>query len=298
MTLSLITHFVQSYGYYAVFTLIALESMGIPLPGETALITAALYAGTTHHLNVVALAAVATCAAVTGDNAGYWIGRTGGLRLAERYGRYVRLDRAKLKVGRYLFARYGVKVVFFGRFIAVLRTFAAFFAGVGKMRWPSFVAANAAGGLLWASFYTLGAYALGNAASSVGSTITIAGYAVASVATVASFIMVRRSLRRLERRAEEALPRAANEAGPSHPGEVAGSQQQRQVGVAENGGQRADGGARWPDVVLARRPAAPALPVPRSGQLILSEPHTRRCSGASWRLLAELDYRPDALPAR
>src|ERR1700733_2114136 len=86
MTLSLITHLVQSYGYYAVFTLIALESMGIPLPGETALVTAALYAGTTHHLNVVALAAVATCAAVIGDNAGYWIGRTGGLRLAERYG--------------------------------------------------------------------------------------------------------------------------------------------------------------------------------------------------------------------
>lgn len=147
--MSLITHLVQSYGYYAVFTLIALESMGIPLPGETALVTAALYAGTTHHLNVVALAAVATCAAVIGDNAGYWIGRTGGLRLAERYGRYVRLDRAKLKVGRYLFARHGVKVVFFGRFIAVLRTFAAFFAGVSKMHWPGFVAANAAGGLLW-----------------------------------------------------------------------------------------------------------------------------------------------------
>jgi membrane protein DedA with SNARE-associated domain len=206
MTLSLITHLVQSYGYYAVFTLIALESMGIPLPGETALITAALYAGTTHHLNVVALAAVATCAAVIGDNAGYWIGRTGGLRLAERYGRYVRLDRAKLKVGRYLFARHGVKVVFLGRFIAVLRTFAAFFAGVGKMHWPSFVAANAAGGLLWASFYTLGAYALGNAASSVGSTLLIVGYAVASVLTVTSIIVVRRSMRRLEQRAEEAFP--------------------------------------------------------------------------------------------
>jgi len=74
------------------------------------------------------------------------------------------------------------------------------------MRWPGFVTANAAGGLLWASFYTLGAYTLGNAASSVGSTITIAGYAVASVATVASFMIVRRSLRRLERRAEEAFP--------------------------------------------------------------------------------------------
>ena len=80
MTLSFITHLIQSYGYYAVFMLIALESMGIPLPGETALITAALYAGTTHHLSIVGLAAVATAAAVIGDNAGYWIGRTGGLR--------------------------------------------------------------------------------------------------------------------------------------------------------------------------------------------------------------------------
>jgi membrane protein DedA with SNARE-associated domain len=90
-----------------VFTLIALESMGIPLPGETALISAALYAGTTHHLNVVVLAAVASCAAVIGDNAGYWIGRTGGYRLAERYGRYVRLDGAKLKVGRWVSAAKG-----------------------------------------------------------------------------------------------------------------------------------------------------------------------------------------------
>ena len=206
MTLSWITHLVQSYGYYAVFTLIALESMGIPLPGETALISAALYAGTTHHLNVVVLAVVATCAAIIGDNTGYWIGRTGGYRLAERYGRYVRLDRAKLNVGRYLFARHGWKVVFFGRFVAVLRTFAAFFAGVGKMRWPGFAAANAAGGLLWAGFYTFGAYALGSAASSVGSTITLVGYAVASMATVASIIVVRRSLRRLEQRAADAFP--------------------------------------------------------------------------------------------
>ena len=206
MTLSLITHLIQSYGYYAVFALIALESMGIPLPGETALISAALYAGTTHHLNIAVLAVVAASAAVIGDNAGYWIGRTGGQRLAERYGRYVGLDRAKLKVARYLFARHGVKVVFFGRFIAVLRTFAAFFSGVSKMRWSRFVVANTAGGLLWAGFYAFGAYALGNAASSVGSTITIVGYVVAGVLTVATIVMARMSMRRLERRAEDAFP--------------------------------------------------------------------------------------------
>jgi membrane protein DedA with SNARE-associated domain len=206
MSASLITHLIQSYGYYAVFALIALESMGIPLPGETALITAALYAGNTHHLNIAVLAAVAAGAAVIGDNAGYWIGRTGGQRLAERYGRYVRLDRAKLKVGRYLFARHGVQVVFFGRFVAVLRTYAAFFAGLSTMRWPRFLVANAAGGLLWAGFYAFGAYALGSAASGVGNTITIVGYVVASVLTVASIVLARWSLRRFEQRAEDAFP--------------------------------------------------------------------------------------------
>ena len=213
---SLITHLIQSYGYYAVFALIALESMGIPLPGETALIAAALYGGATHHLNVAVLAVVAASAAIIGDNAGYWIGKTGGRRLAERYGRYVGLDRAKLKVARYLFARHGVNVVFFGRFIAVLRTYAAFFAGVSKMRWSRFLVANTAGGLLWAGFYAFGAYALGSAASSVGSTITIVGYVAAGVLTVATIVMVRVSLRRLERRAENAFPDepAASQAPP------------------------------------------------------------------------------------
>ena len=206
MTRGWITHLVESYGYYAVFTLIALESMGIPLPGETALITAALYCGATHHLSIEALAATGAAGAIAGDNAGYWIGRTGGYRLAERYGRFVGLDRAKLKVGRYLFARHGVKVVFFGRFIAVLRTFAAFLAGVSLMRWPGFLVANAAGGALWACFYAFGAYALGSAASSVGTAVSYAGYGLATVVTVASALMVRRYLRRLESRAQEAFP--------------------------------------------------------------------------------------------
>jgi membrane protein DedA with SNARE-associated domain len=206
MTWSWVTHLLQSYGYYAVFTLIALESIGIPLPGETALITAALYAGTTHQLNITVLAAVAAAGAVVGDNVGYWLGRTGGYRLAERYGRFIRLDRTKLRIGRYLFARHGVKVVFFGRFVAVLRAFAAFLAGVSKMRWPGFLAANVAGGLLWAALYAFGAYALGSAAHSVGSTITYAGYGIAGAATIATFVILRKSMRRLERRAAAAYP--------------------------------------------------------------------------------------------
>jgi membrane protein DedA with SNARE-associated domain len=206
MTSGFVAHLVQAYGYYGVFALIALESMGIPLPGETALIAAAVYSGATHHLNVVVLVAVAASAAVIGDNAGYWIGRTGGQRLAERYGRFVGLDRAKLRVGRYLFARHGVRVVFYGRFVAVLRTFAAFFAGVSMMRWSRFLVSNAAGGLLWAGVYGFGAYALGSAASGVGSTITIVGYVVAGLLTLATIVLARLSLRVLEQRAEVAFP--------------------------------------------------------------------------------------------
>jgi membrane protein DedA with SNARE-associated domain len=202
----MIAHLVQSYGYYAVFALIALESLGIPLPGESALIAAALYAGTTHHLNIAALAAAAAAAAVIGDNAGYWIGKTGGRRLAERYGHYVHLTRTRLKVGRYLFAGHGVTVVFFGRFVAVLRTYAAFLAGLSAMRWSRFLLANAAGGLLWSAFYAFGAYALGSAASSIGSTITIVGWAIAGALTAATIVIGRRSLRRLEQRAEDAFP--------------------------------------------------------------------------------------------
>jgi membrane protein DedA with SNARE-associated domain len=202
---AMIAHLVQSYGYYAVFALIALESLGIPLPGESALIAAALYAGTTHHLNIAALAAVAASAAVIGDNAGYWIGKTGGRRLAERYGHYVRLNRARLKAGRYLFARHGVKVVFFGRFVAVLRTYAAFLSGLSTMRWSRFLIANAAGGVLWSGIYAFGAYALGNAASGIGNTITIVGLAVVGVLTAATIVIGRRSLRRIEQRAEDAF---------------------------------------------------------------------------------------------
>lgn len=200
------THLLTSYGYYAVFVLIALESLGIPLPGESCLMAAALYAGNTHHLDVTDLAVVAAAAAVIGDNAGYWIGKTGGRRLAIRYGHYVHLDQKKLNVGRYLFDRHGASVVFFGRFIAVLRTYAALFAGLNKMRWLRFLLANAAGGVLWSGIYTYGAYALGGAANSVGTTVTIIGSATACVITVATIITLRRSMRRLEQRAADAYP--------------------------------------------------------------------------------------------
>ncbi|MDR3034997.1 MAG: DedA family protein, partial [Kitasatospora sp.] len=149
---------IDSYGYLAVLVLVGAESLGIPVPGETALITAAIYAGHTHRLNPWLIVRIAAAAAIIGDNIGYWIGDKGGYRLARRYGPKVRLDERKLKTARYLFDLHGVKVVFFGRFVSVLRTYAAFLAGTSKMRWRRFLPANAAGGILWAAIYTFAAY--------------------------------------------------------------------------------------------------------------------------------------------
>src|SRR5258707_15006392 len=123
-----------------------LESMGIPMPGETALVTAALYAGSTHQIGIASVVLVAATAAIIGDNIGYLIGRSIGLRLVARYGRYVRLDEPRLKVGQYLFLRHGGKIVFFGRFVAFLRTYAALLAGMNRMSWPHFLLMNAFGG--------------------------------------------------------------------------------------------------------------------------------------------------------
>ena len=201
-----ITHLIETYGYWALFALVAAESLGVPLPGETALIVAGTYAGTTHHLNPWLIFAVASAAAIIGDNVGYWIGDKGGYALARRYGPKVRFDERKLKIARYLFDRHGAKVVFFGRFVAVLRTYAAFLAGTSQMRWRLFLPANAAGGIVWAGIYTLLSYLAGHALERASSTITwvLAGAAVVAIAV--GVLVLRRQGRRLGAKAEAAYP--------------------------------------------------------------------------------------------
>src|ERR1700730_14777972 len=130
-----LTHFLTIYGYWAVLLFVAIESMGIPCPGETMLLVAAIYAGTTHRLSLPLVIIAAASGAILGDNIGYWVGREGGYRLLRRYGHYLRLDERKVKLGQYLFRTHGGKVVFFGRFIAVLRALAAFLAGTNRMPW-------------------------------------------------------------------------------------------------------------------------------------------------------------------
>jgi membrane protein DedA with SNARE-associated domain len=201
-----VSHLLTTYGYYAVFALIALESLGVPLPGETMLIAAGTYAGTSHKLSIWVIFLVAAAAAIIGDNIGFMIGHKGGYRLLRRYGHVVRLDESKIKVARYIFDRHGGKVVFFGRFVSVLRTYAAFLAGTSRMRWPKFLAYNAAGGVLWAAIYTFVSYAAGHALSRASGTITLVLAGGAVIAVVGSFLLVRRRSLRLTSRAEAAYP--------------------------------------------------------------------------------------------
>ena len=191
-----ISQIIASYGYLALFALVAGESLGIPLPGETALITAAIYAGTTHRLSPWVIFAVAAAAAIIGDNIGFWIGVKGGYRLARRYGPKVRLDERKLKTARYLFDRHGGKVVFLGRFVSVLRTYAAFLAGTSRMRWWRFLPANALGGILWAAVYTTAAYLAGSALQRVTGVVDWVLGGLAVVVIVATVLLIRQQFGR------------------------------------------------------------------------------------------------------
>jgi membrane protein DedA with SNARE-associated domain len=200
-----ISRLLSTYGYGAVAGVIGLESMGIPLPGETTLIAAALVAGTTHALDIWLLVAAAAGAAILGDNIGFWIGRVFGCRLLLRYGRYLRLDERRILLGRYLFLRYGGAIVFVGRFVALLRALAAFLAGANRMPWPSFLLFNAAGGVAWAALYAMGAYYVGEEVKHLAAPVGIALGVLAVIAVLAAAILLRRHEAELEENAELAL---------------------------------------------------------------------------------------------
>src|SRR2546423_14513406 len=201
-----LTHFLTTYGYWAVFVFVAIESTGIPFPGETMLLVAAIYAGTTHRLSIPLVILAAASGAILGDNLGFWVGREGGYRLLRRYGRYIRLDERKLKLGQYLFMRHGGKVVSFGRFVAVLRAWSPFLAGTNRMPWPGFLLFNTLGGIVWATLFGLGGYYLGNSIHRLTGPVAIASIVLATLVIIAFLIFVRHNEQRLEAEAERALP--------------------------------------------------------------------------------------------
>jgi membrane protein DedA with SNARE-associated domain len=201
-----ISHLIEVYGYLAVFILVGVESLGIPVPGETALILAGAYAGHTHRLSAWLIFAVAVAGAIIGDNIGFWIGHRFGYALARRYGHYVWLNEQKLKIGRYLFDAHGQKVVFFGRFVSILRTYAAFLAGSSRMRWNKFLPANAAGGIVWAGAYTVAAYLAGNAITHLSGIIGLVVGGVALFGITIALLVAGRQMNRLGPAAEAAYP--------------------------------------------------------------------------------------------
>jgi len=203
-------HAIGKFGYGAVAAAVGIESAGVPVPGETALIGAALYAGSTHELNIVLLVAVAAAAAIVGDNLGFWLGREIGFRALARYGSYVGMTPPRIKLGQYLFRLHGGKVVFFGRFIAVLRALAAFLAGANRMDWPRFLVFNAAGAVVWASVYGFGAFFLGDVIKRMAGPVGIGLGAAALVLIFAGAVFLKRNEQRLEAEAEQALPGPIN----------------------------------------------------------------------------------------
>src|SRR5258707_3087585 len=124
---------IQVYGPWFIFGIVALESAGVPLPGETILVAAALLAATTNQIDITVVVIAAAAGAIVGDGIGYTVGRRFGMPFLRRYGRYIRLDENRLLIGRYLFFRYGNAIVFFCRLIAVLRMVAALLACANSM---------------------------------------------------------------------------------------------------------------------------------------------------------------------
>lgn len=201
-----IADLIAHYGYFAIFIIITLESAGLPLPGETVLLTSAAYAGSTGNINIAVVVAIAATAAILGDNAGYWVGRRWGLPLLLRKGHLIGLDHGRLKLGQYLFRQHGGKIVFFGRFTAMLRAYAAVLAGVNKLDARRFFAFNALGGVAWASIMGFGAYLCGRSIENVMGPVGLGLLAFVLLGAVALWLFMRRHEARLMVAAEAAIP--------------------------------------------------------------------------------------------
>jgi membrane protein DedA with SNARE-associated domain len=196
-------------GYPAVTLFIMIESTGIPFPGETMLLLGSFYAAVDHQLQIPIVIACAACGAIIGDNFGYLIGRTGGYALVQRFGRYVFLKPHHLQKAQTFFAKHGNKTVFLGRFVAVLRAWAAFLAGVNRMRWSTFLVYNAAGGILWAIIYGCLGFFAGRlfhdnfgAVEQLAGTISWTGAVLIVVAVIIAYVVFRQ--RRKQRKQKQA----------------------------------------------------------------------------------------------
>jgi membrane protein DedA with SNARE-associated domain len=186
-----VNHLVQNFGYPLLFVLVMSESGGIPIPGETSLIAAAVLASQ-GKLQIELVIAIAAAGAIVGDNIGYVIGRKGGRWLLERPGAFRRQRQEVLRVGEPFFEVHGPKAVFFGRFLLGLRIWASWLAGATRMHWRSFAMWNALGGISWACAIGLIAYFLGHSAGGAIEAFGIYGLIAVLLAIVGGLVLHRR----------------------------------------------------------------------------------------------------------
>jgi membrane protein DedA with SNARE-associated domain len=195
------------YGLAIVVIGVAIESLGVPLPGGIPLIAAAFYAGATGQMDPVSVGLAGAGGAMLGDNLAYRIGRKFGVKSVVRHGSRFGWSETRIKVGRYLFARYGAPAVFFGRFIPLIRALAAVLAGVNRMPWTVFFPANALGCVAWSAVIVQSGYAMGLALDSHALAATsMQGILIAAVILVILATVLRSAGRRLTAAADRAYP--------------------------------------------------------------------------------------------
>ena len=202
MVLASLLSVARDVGYPVLFALVAIETMGIPVPGETALVTAGIVASR-GRLDIEIVIALAAAAAILGDNVGFAIGRKLGRRLLTAPGPLLHHRRRVIAIGEPFFDRHGPKAVFLGRWVTGLRITAAWMAGVTRMSWPTFVFWNALGGIAWATSIGLLAYFVGHTAETI---VHVAGFGGAGVVVVGGFVLW--LVLRVRRRRAEALVEA------------------------------------------------------------------------------------------
>jgi membrane protein DedA with SNARE-associated domain len=208
-------HLFAHYGYPIIALAILGESAGIPLPGETVLLAAGVAA---QHgaMSLPLVWLLAAGAAILGDNIGFWVGHWGGRPLLVRYGRVLRVREKHLQMLDLYYAKHGAKTVFFGRWVAFLRIWAALFAGAARMPWRRFLLFNALGGTIWAVSMSTLAFFFAASVHKIQATFGVVGWVLAAVVVVATIVFVvrqeRRTMRRLSEEVEEAEAGAPDEA--------------------------------------------------------------------------------------